>query len=102
MGNAKLLLLLGNAETVEHLKAGASPEKIVAGWGPSLAAFQTTMQIPNCTPRRLLAMVLECNRSRERLFPNRLESARMSTQSAPTNREIQPVAVVRFGSLDLN
>ncbi len=60
------------------------------------------MQIPNYNPRRLLATVLEYKRSYERLFPNRLESARMSTQSAPSNREIQPVDVVRFGSLDLN
>jgi uncharacterized protein YbbC (DUF1343 family) len=36
---AKLLLLVGNAETVEQLQAGASPEKIVAGWAPSLSAF---------------------------------------------------------------
>ncbi len=39
-----------------------------------------------------------------RLRPFRLQTvrpARMSTQSAPNNREIQPVAVVRFGSLDL-
>jgi hypothetical protein len=35
----KLLLLVGNTETVEQLQAGVAPEKIVAGWGPSLAAF---------------------------------------------------------------
>jgi uncharacterized protein YbbC (DUF1343 family) len=35
----KLLLLLGNAETVQQLQAGVSPEKIVAGWGPSLTTF---------------------------------------------------------------
>ncbi len=37
---AKLLLLLGNAETVQQLQAGASPEKIVAGWAPSLSTFE--------------------------------------------------------------
>jgi len=37
---AKLLLLLGNAETVQQLQAGASPEEIVAGWAPSLSAFE--------------------------------------------------------------
>jgi uncharacterized protein YbbC (DUF1343 family) len=37
---AKLLLLLGNAETVQQLQAGAAPEKIVAGWAPSLSAFE--------------------------------------------------------------
>ena len=37
---AKLLLLLGNAETVEQLQAGASAEKIVASWAPSLSAFE--------------------------------------------------------------
>ena len=36
---AKLLLLLGNTETIQQLQAGVSPEKIVAGWAPSLAAF---------------------------------------------------------------
>jgi uncharacterized protein YbbC (DUF1343 family) len=36
---AKLLLLLGNVETVQQLQAGVSPEKIVAGWAPSLSAF---------------------------------------------------------------
>jgi uncharacterized protein YbbC (DUF1343 family) len=35
----KLLLLLGNAESVRQLQAGVAPEKIVAGWVPSLAAF---------------------------------------------------------------
>jgi len=36
---AKLLLLLGNAEAIQQLQAGMSPEKIVAGWAPSLSAF---------------------------------------------------------------
>jgi uncharacterized protein YbbC (DUF1343 family) len=37
---AKLLLLLGNAETVQQLETGVAPEKIVAGWAPSLFAFE--------------------------------------------------------------
>ena len=37
---AKLILLLGNAETIQQLQAGVAPEEIVAGWGPSLAAFE--------------------------------------------------------------
>jgi uncharacterized protein YbbC (DUF1343 family) len=37
---AKLILLLGNAETIQQLQAGVAPEKIVAGWSPSLAAFE--------------------------------------------------------------
>lgn len=37
--SAKLILLVGNAETVEQLQAGVAPEKIVASWGPSLTAF---------------------------------------------------------------
>jgi uncharacterized protein YbbC (DUF1343 family) len=36
---AKLILLVGNAETVEQLLAGVAPEKIVASWVPSLTAF---------------------------------------------------------------
>ena len=36
---AKLLLLVGNAETVQQLQAEVAPEKIVAGWAPSLSAF---------------------------------------------------------------
>jgi uncharacterized protein YbbC (DUF1343 family) len=36
---AKLILLVGNGETIQQLQAGVAPEKIVAGWGPSLAAF---------------------------------------------------------------
>jgi uncharacterized protein YbbC (DUF1343 family) len=35
----KLLLLVGNSETIQQLQAGATPEKIVASWAPSLAAF---------------------------------------------------------------
>jgi uncharacterized protein YbbC (DUF1343 family) len=35
----KLLLLLGNAETVQQLAAGVSPEKIIASWAPALTAF---------------------------------------------------------------
>jgi uncharacterized protein YbbC (DUF1343 family) len=37
---AKLLLLLGNAATIEQLQAGVAPEKIVAGWAPGLSAFE--------------------------------------------------------------
>jgi uncharacterized protein YbbC (DUF1343 family) len=37
---AKLLLLVGNAETIQQLQAGVAPEKIVAGWAPSLSAFE--------------------------------------------------------------
>jgi uncharacterized protein YbbC (DUF1343 family) len=35
----KLLLLVGNADTIQQLQAGVAPEKIVASWTPSLAAF---------------------------------------------------------------
>jgi len=35
----KTLLLLGNDKTVEELKAGTAPEKIIAGWSADLAAF---------------------------------------------------------------
>ncbi|HEY6263805.1 MAG TPA: DUF1343 domain-containing protein [Candidatus Acidoferrum sp.] len=35
----KLLLLLGNAETVQQLAAGVSPEKIIASLAPALTAF---------------------------------------------------------------
>jgi uncharacterized protein YbbC (DUF1343 family) len=35
----KILLLLGNAETVQQLAAGVSPEKIIASWAPALTAF---------------------------------------------------------------
>jgi uncharacterized protein YbbC (DUF1343 family) len=36
---AKLVLLLGNAETIQQLQDNRAPEKIVAGWTPSLSAF---------------------------------------------------------------
>jgi uncharacterized protein YbbC (DUF1343 family) len=36
---AKHLELLGNADTVQQIQAGVAPEKIVASWSPSLAAF---------------------------------------------------------------
>ena len=36
---AKLLDLTGNADTVQQLQSGATPEKIVASWTPALAAF---------------------------------------------------------------
>jgi uncharacterized protein YbbC (DUF1343 family) len=36
---SKTILLLGNDATVEALKAGTSPEEIVASWGKDLAAF---------------------------------------------------------------
>lgn len=35
----KLIELLGNADTVQQIQAGVAPEKIVASWSPSLAAF---------------------------------------------------------------
>jgi uncharacterized protein YbbC (DUF1343 family) len=35
----KLLLLMGNAETVQQLAAGVSPEKIIASWVPALTTF---------------------------------------------------------------
>lgn len=37
---AKTMVLLGNDATVQQLKAGTPAEKIVAGWGPDLAAFE--------------------------------------------------------------
>ncbi len=36
---AKLLELTGNSETVQQMQSGVSPEKIVASWSSSLAAF---------------------------------------------------------------
>ena len=36
---AKLLLLVGNADTVQQLRSGVAPEKIVASWSADLAAF---------------------------------------------------------------
>jgi uncharacterized protein YbbC (DUF1343 family) len=35
----KLLLLVGNAETVQQLQSGVAPEKIVASWSADLATF---------------------------------------------------------------
>ena len=39
---AKLLLLVGNADTIQQLQSGVPPEKIVASWSASLAAFEQT------------------------------------------------------------
>jgi len=39
---AKTITLLGNAATVEELKIGAPPEKIVADWKDDLAAYEKT------------------------------------------------------------
>ena len=38
----KLLLLLGNTDTVQQLQSGVPPEKIVASWSSELAAFDQT------------------------------------------------------------
>ncbi len=35
----KLLLLIGNSDTIQQLQAGAAPEKIVASWSASLSTF---------------------------------------------------------------
>ena len=35
----KLVGLLGNADTVQQIKDGVAPEKIVANWSSSLASF---------------------------------------------------------------
>jgi uncharacterized protein YbbC (DUF1343 family) len=40
----KLLLLLGNAETVAELQDGKAPERIVAGWSDGLAEFSVRRQ----------------------------------------------------------
>jgi uncharacterized protein YbbC (DUF1343 family) len=37
---AKLLPLVGNADTIQQLQAGVAPEKIVASWSGALAAFE--------------------------------------------------------------
>jgi uncharacterized protein YbbC (DUF1343 family) len=37
--SAKLLELVGNAETIQQLQAGVIPEKIVASWSTALTAF---------------------------------------------------------------
>jgi uncharacterized protein YbbC (DUF1343 family) len=36
---AKLLFLVGNADTVQQLQSGVAPEKIVSSWSADLAAF---------------------------------------------------------------
>jgi uncharacterized protein YbbC (DUF1343 family) len=36
----KTLLLVGNGKTVEELKSGTAPAKIIEGWGADLAAFE--------------------------------------------------------------
>jgi len=36
---AKLLPLVGNADTIQQLQAGVAPEKIVASWSGALATF---------------------------------------------------------------
>jgi uncharacterized protein YbbC (DUF1343 family) len=36
---AKLVELVGNADTVQQLQDGVAPEKIVASWAPALTAF---------------------------------------------------------------
>ena len=36
---AKLIFLVGNADTVQQLQSGVAPEKIVAGWSADLGAF---------------------------------------------------------------
>ncbi len=36
----KLLTLVGNANTIQQLQSGVSPEKIVAGWSADLSAFE--------------------------------------------------------------
>jgi uncharacterized protein YbbC (DUF1343 family) len=38
---AKVLLLVGNAETIRQLQAGIAPEKITASWTADLAAFES-------------------------------------------------------------
>jgi uncharacterized protein YbbC (DUF1343 family) len=37
--SAKLIELVGNADTLQQLQAGVAPEKIVASWIDSLAVF---------------------------------------------------------------
>jgi len=36
---AKMITLVGNAETIRQLEAGVPPEEIVAGWAPDLAKY---------------------------------------------------------------
>jgi uncharacterized protein YbbC (DUF1343 family) len=38
----KLLVLVGNAQTIRELQAGTAPEKIVEGWGADLNTFEQT------------------------------------------------------------
>jgi len=37
--SAKLIELVGNADTMQQLQAGTAPERIVASWSESLSAF---------------------------------------------------------------
>lgn len=39
---AKLITLVGNAETIQELQNGVSPDKIVASWSEALAAYDQT------------------------------------------------------------
>jgi len=39
---AKLITLVGNAETIQELQNGISPDKIVASWSEALAAYDQT------------------------------------------------------------
>jgi uncharacterized protein YbbC (DUF1343 family) len=39
---AKLLTLVGNAETIRQLQAGVTPEQIVASWSSELANYDQT------------------------------------------------------------
>jgi uncharacterized protein YbbC (DUF1343 family) len=41
---ARILLLVGNAETVRQLQTGAAPSQIVASWAPVLRAFEVMRQ----------------------------------------------------------
>ena len=41
---SKLLLLLGNEQTIAELQSGKAPEKIVAGWSGALADFNAKRQ----------------------------------------------------------
>jgi uncharacterized protein YbbC (DUF1343 family) len=38
----KLLLLVGNSDTIQQLQTGVPPEKIVASWAAGLATFDQT------------------------------------------------------------
>jgi uncharacterized protein YbbC (DUF1343 family) len=38
---AKLMILVGNAETIRQLQEGAAPEQITAGWSSDLNTFDT-------------------------------------------------------------